>query len=143
MRDVLGVSAEALAEPEFDLLAFIGVTEDQARAAENHVHARRGLAACPALPDEARSVFASAGEMTTDDRLAMIAALDAVSCAPCLTALSAPAGAPPAQIEALYLAAARLGVRALRIAAPLAGAESCGGEVKRLDLGGRSAGRGG
>ena len=123
VRDVLGASADALAGPDFDLLAFMGVTEDQVRAAENHVHARSGLAACPALPEEARAVFASAETITTEDRLAMIAALDSVSCAPSLTALPAPAGASPAEIETLYLAAGRLGVRALRIAAPAAGAE--------------------
>ena len=123
VRDVLGVSAEALAESDFDLLAFMGVAEDQIRAAAAHIQARRSLAACPALPEGARAVFASAEEITTEDRLAMIAALDAVSCAPCLTALPAPSGASPAEIEALYLAAAKLGVRALRIAAPAAGAE--------------------
>ena len=123
VRDVLGVSAEALSEPDFDLLAFIGVDSDQAREAEAHIQARRGLAACPAMPEEARAVFTSAEEVPAEDRLAMAAALDAVSCAPLLTALPAPAGASPGEIEALYLAAGRLGLRALRIAAPVAGAE--------------------
>jgi ribonucleoside-diphosphate reductase alpha chain len=119
VRDVLGVSAEALAGPGFDLLAFMGLDDAQVGAAEEHLQARRSFAACPALPEDARAVFAAAAEVSTEDRLAMIAALDAVACAPCLSPLAPPAGAAPSGIEALLQAARERGVRALRIAAPL------------------------
>ena len=118
VRDVLGVTAEALAAPGFDLLAAMGLGDDQVAAAAAHIGAQRSLAACPALPPEARAVFLAADEIPAADRLAMIAALDAVSCAPCLSALPAPAGASPGDVEGLFRAAAELGVRALRIAAP-------------------------
>ena len=119
VRDVLGVSAEALADPDFDLLAFMGFDETQIAAAEAHFGARRGLAACLVLPPEARDVLRSAEETLIEDRLAMIGALDAVSCAPCLTALPSPTGASPSEIEAIYRSAASHGVRALRVAAPV------------------------
>ncbi len=119
VRDVLGVTAEALSEPGFDLLTVMGFGDDQVAAAAAYIGTQRSLAACPALPEEARAVFLAADEIPTDDRLAMIAALDAVSCAPSLAALPAPAGAGPVEVEALFRAAAQLGVRALRIAVPL------------------------
>ena len=118
VRDVLGASAEALAAPDFDLLAFMGFGEDQVAAAQAHVAARRSLSACPALPPEARAALLTAEEIGAADRLAMIGALDAASCAPCLTALVPPVGSTPAGIEALYRAAAVHGVQALRVAAP-------------------------
>ena len=118
VRDVLGVSAEALAEPGFELLAFLNLDADQVRAAEAHVAALRRLSACPALPPEAGAVLRAAGEIPASERLAMIAALDAVSCAPWLTAFASPAGADLPDIEALYRTAGGLGVRALRVAAP-------------------------
>ena len=121
VRDVLGVSAEALTEPGFDLVAFMGLTEEQVREAEGHVQARRSFAACPALPEDARAVFVAADEIPTEDRLAMIAAMEAAAAAPCLTPLAPRAGADPAEIESLYLAAQSLGVGALRIAAPAPG----------------------
>jgi ribonucleoside-diphosphate reductase alpha chain len=118
VRDVLGVTAEALADPDFDLLAFMGLDEAQVRAAGQHLDAQRSFAACPALPEHARPVFAAAAEIESSDRLAMIAALDAVACAPCLSALAPSVGADPAAVEALYAEAMALGVRALRVAAP-------------------------
>ena len=118
VRDVLGVSAEALTDPDFDLLAFMGFGEAQIAAAEAHLTERRGLSAWPALPPEARAVLLAGDEIGIEDRLAMIAALDAVSCAPCLAALPSPPGAMPADIEALYRSAAAHGARALRVAAP-------------------------
>ena len=118
VRDVLGVTAEALAASDFELLAFLNLDAEQVRAAEAHVAAQRRLSACPALPEEARAVLLSASEIPAEDRLAMIADLDAVSCAPNLSALPAPAGASPADIEALYRAAWAQGIRALRVGAP-------------------------
>ena len=118
VRDVMGVSAETLAEPDFELLAFLNLDADQVRAAEAHVAALRRLSACPALAPEAGPVLRAADEIPVSERLAMIAALDAVSCAPCLTALPSPAGADLADIAGLYRTAGGLGVRALRIAAP-------------------------
>ena len=118
VRDVLGVSAETLADPDFELLAFLNLDADQIRAAEAHVAGLRRLSACPALSPEAGAVLRAADEIRVSERLAMIAALDAVSCAPCLTALPSPAGADLADIAGLYRTAGGLGVRALRIAAP-------------------------
>ena len=120
VRDVLGVSADALADPDFDLLAFLNLDADQVRAAEVHVEARRRLSACASLPLQAAAVLRARDEIPTEERLAMIAALDAVSCAPNLSPLPSPAGASPADIEALYRAGGSLGVRALRLCAPQA-----------------------
>jgi ribonucleoside-diphosphate reductase alpha chain len=118
VRDVLGVSADALDDPDFDLLAFMALGEAEIAAAETHLAARRGLSTCPALPDAAREVLKTASEIPPEDRLAMMGALDAVSCAPCVTALPPPAGATPGDIEALYRAAASHGVRGLRVGSP-------------------------
>ena len=123
VRDVLGVSPEALADPGFDLLSFIGLDAGQVRAAQEHLEQTRSFAACPVLPEAARDVFLPAEAIAAEDRLGMLAALDAVACAPCLTRFAPPAGATPAEIEALCLAGARLGVRALWLAAPLAVSE--------------------
>ena len=118
VRDVLGVSAEALADAEFDLLAFLNLDAEQVRAAELHVAARRRLSACSSLPPEAAAVLRGADEILTEERLAMIAALDSVSCAPHLSPLPTPAGSSPGDIAGLYRTGGSLGVRALRLAAP-------------------------
>ncbi len=118
VRDVLGVPVEAFAEPGFDLLAFLNLDADQVRAAEAHVEVQRRLSAMPELPLEAQLVLRTAEEIPTAERLGMVAALDAVSCAPCLSAIPSPAGASPEAVEALYRTARTLGIRGLRIAAP-------------------------
>ncbi len=118
VRDVLGASAEQLADPGFDVLAFAGFGDAEVAAAAVHIAARRSLDACSALPETARAVFTAADQIGLDDRLDMIAALDAAACAPNLSALPSPAGASPSDIQALMLAAAGLGVRALHLAAP-------------------------
>ena len=121
VRDVLGASAETIAGPDFNLLAFMGFGETQVSQAEAHLCARRALSTCAALPAEARAVLMAAEEIGTEERLAMIAALDAVSCAPCLSALPSPPGSTAAEIETLYRAALAQGVRAFRVAAPAEG----------------------
>jgi ribonucleoside-diphosphate reductase alpha chain len=106
LRDVLGVSAEALADPAFDLLRELGFSAEALALAQAY-----------ALGDGDLSAFgpAFAVSPTLDQRLAMTAAAEAFSCAPSLAAIPLPATADPAQAARVQSAAARAGLRAIRL----------------------------
>ncbi len=73
LSDVLGVPAEALADPDFDTLAFAGFSETEIDAAERHALGARRLSDCEAPRAELRALFAAieapdAGRPPGDDR---------------------------------------------------------------------------
>ncbi|MBO9557622.1 MAG: ribonucleotide reductase [Caulobacter sp.] len=123
LSDVLGVPAEALADPDFDTLAFAGFSPTEIETAERHALGARRLSDCEALEGELRALFAALEAPVLADRLAMIAAVETFTCLPVPAVLDAPFDARPADAARLQAAAARAGVRALRLnrAAPPAG----------------------
>ncbi len=118
LRDVLGASAEQLADPGFDVLALAGFGPDEIASAQIHLRAGASLAAWTALPAAQRAVFAGADEIAASDRLAMAAALEAAAGAPSLLAVPLAEGAGPEAAAAVLAEAARLGARAVRLLPP-------------------------
>ena len=115
LSDVLGVPAEALADPKFDTLAFAGFSEAEIEAAERHALGARRLSDCEALEGELRALFAAIEAPVLADRLAMIAAVETFTCLAVPAVLDVPFDARPADAARLQAAAARAGVRALRL----------------------------
>jgi ribonucleoside-diphosphate reductase alpha chain len=114
-QDVLGAPAEALADPAFDLLAFAGFTTDEIAAAEAHALGHGTLQGWAALSPEQQAVFASRFELGVPPVLAMTAAIEQMVEAPSLAPLHLAWDETPAAAARLQAAAARAGVRALRL----------------------------
>ena len=114
-QDVLGVPSEALLDPAFDLLAFAGFSPAEIAAAEAHACGHGTLAGWDALTPEQQAVFASRGELGVQPLLAMTAALERVVEAPALAALPLAHDDTPASASRLQAAAARAGLRAVRL----------------------------
>jgi len=123
LSDVLGVPADALADPNFDTLAFAGFSEAEIEAAERHALGARRLSDCEALEGELCALFAAVEAPVLADRLAMQAAVETFTCLASPAVLDLPFDARPADAARLQAAAARAGVRALRLnrATPPAG----------------------
>ena len=123
LSDVLGAPADALADPRFDTLAFAGFSETEIEAAERHALGARRLSDCEGLEGELRALFAAVEAPVLADRLAMIEAVETFTCLAAPAVLDLPFDARPADAARLQAAAARAGVRALRLnrAAPPAG----------------------
>ncbi|WP_165187340.1 ribonucleotide reductase [Caulobacter soli] len=123
LSDVLGVPADALANPEFDTLAFAGFSETEIETAERHALGARRLSDCEGLEGELRALFAAVETPVLADRLAMIEAVETFTCLAAPAVLDLPFDARPADAARLQAAAARAGVRALRLnrAAPPVG----------------------
>ena len=123
LSDVLGAPAEALADPDFDTLAFAGFSTTEIDAAERHALGARRLSDCGGLEGELRALFAAAEAPVLADRMAMIAAVETFTCLAVPAVLDLPFDARPADAARLQAAAARAGVRALRLSrtAPPAG----------------------
>ncbi|MGR4865122.1 TSCPD domain-containing protein [Caulobacter sp. LARHSG274] len=115
LSDVLGVPTEALADPNFDTLAFAGFSPVEIEAAERHALGARRLADCEALDADVRALFAAIEAPVLADRLAMIAAVETFTCLAAPAVLDLPFDARPADAARLQAAAARAGVRALRL----------------------------
>jgi ribonucleoside-diphosphate reductase alpha chain len=117
VQDVLGVPADQLTAPDFDLLGFIGHSPADIAKAEAHVRERLTVAACPALTPEARAALLPGAEVPLQARLVMAAALEAFACAPSLAPLPLAPGAAPADVLEIYEIAARAGAGAVRVSA--------------------------
>jgi ribonucleoside-diphosphate reductase alpha chain len=115
VRDVLGASEEALTEAGFDTLAAAGFAAGEIEAAARFVMGAGELSTAPFIAETARAVFLSEGEIDDDARLGMTVATGAFTCAPTPAVLSLPFTASPARAAERQSAAARAGVRALRI----------------------------
>lgn len=115
LRDVLGASAEDVARRDFDTLAFADFTEDEIEAAERYALGAGRLGDCPALNPELREAFQSIEAPTLADRLAMLTAVEAFACLPTTVPLPIAFDARPADAVRAQAAAARAGVRALRL----------------------------
>ncbi len=117
LRDVLGVTAEQLAEPQFDLLALMGFTAADAAAAEAHALGHDSLADAEFLLPAARAVFRSAGDLGQAPRQAMRAALEAALTVPAVAEVELEWRSTPADALAA-LATSSGAVRVRRATAP-------------------------
>ncbi|PHY13365.1 ribonucleotide reductase [Caulobacter sp. B11] len=115
LRDVLGAPAQALLQPDFDTLAFAGFSPEEIRAAEQHALGAGGLADCQDLTAEIRAVFQSVEAPMLADQMAMIAAVETFACLPVPVVLPVAFDARPVDAVRLQAAAARTGIRALRL----------------------------
>ncbi len=114
LRDVLGVSAEALEAPDFDLLTFLGLTPEGIAEARRHIEGRGDLETAEFAD---AGVFTPGAAIAPDSRLAMAAAIQPFLCAPETVVLSPPFGAAPeVSVAALRDAAATAGVSIVRLA---------------------------
>ncbi|MDG2522333.1 ribonucleotide reductase [Caulobacter segnis] len=113
--DVLGADGDAVMDPDFDTLAFAGFTPEQIAAAEAHALGARRLSDAPFLGEKAQSVFSEPAEIALPARLAMTAAVEAFACTPAAFVLELDFADTPTEAARLQAAAARAGVRALRL----------------------------
>ncbi|MBS0363756.1 MAG: ribonucleotide reductase [Proteobacteria bacterium] len=97
LRDVLGISADQLADPQFDLLATMGFTAADVAAAEAYALGGDSLVEAEFLTPAARDVFRSAYALGEAPRRAMAQALDLALTAPAVTEVELPWNATPAQ----------------------------------------------
>ncbi len=115
LRDVLGASAEDVARRDFDTLAFADFSPTEIATAERHALGAGTLGDCDALNPELREAFRSVEAPAFGDRLAMIAAVEAFACLPAPVTIPIAFDARPADAVRAQAAAARAGVRALRL----------------------------
>ncbi|MDP1631996.1 MAG: ribonucleotide reductase [Caulobacter sp.] len=108
--DVLGAPADALLDPAFDTLAFVGFSREQVGVAEVHVLGRGELSDASGLGLEQRAPFAPP---SVADHLAMTAVVEAVADSPALTRLTLAFDAPPSTALALQSEAMAAGVGAV------------------------------
>ena len=113
VHDVLGASHEALADPDLDVLALAGFTP--AEIAEAEAFVLGGPLAPEDLTLEARTLLSPADQIGLQPRLAMAAAAEAFTCAPDLSPLRLGWADEPAAAARLQAAAARAGLRAVRL----------------------------
>jgi len=120
VRDVLGAPAEALADPDLDVLALAGFTPDEIDDAQRHILGAPDLAASD-LPAEVKALLAGAGEIAPEARIAMSTACEVFTCAPALTAIELDWRTDAAAVRDLIATAAQTGARTVwlrRAAAP-------------------------
>ena len=115
LRDVLGASAEDVARRDFDTLAFADFSEAEIAAAERHALGAGRLGDCEALNPELREAFQSVEAPAFADRLAMLVAVEGFACLPTAVSLPIAFDARPIDAVRAQAAAARAGVRALRL----------------------------
>jgi ribonucleoside-diphosphate reductase alpha chain len=110
VRDVLGASAEALADEGLDVLALAGFSAAEIDEADRHVFGAPDLAASE-LPAAAKSLLAGASELAPSARLAMQAACEAFTSAPAVSPIPLDWSIQPDEVAALIADAAGLGAR--------------------------------
>jgi ribonucleoside-diphosphate reductase alpha chain len=115
LRDVLGASAEDVARRDFDTLAFADFSATEIAVAERHALGAGRLGDCDALNPELREAFQSVEAPTFADRLAMLAAVESFACRPSPVTIPVAFDSRPADAVRAQAAAARAGIRALRL----------------------------
>ncbi|HYE42921.1 MAG TPA: hypothetical protein VEA15_05950 [Caulobacteraceae bacterium] len=113
LRDILGVSLEALESGAFDTLAHLGFLPADVAAARAWVEGSRSLVDWPGLPASAAALLATPDQ---DARFAMTAALEAFCSAPASAPVALPWDATGPDTVRLQSAAAAAGLRAVRLA---------------------------
>jgi ribonucleoside-diphosphate reductase alpha chain len=119
IRDVLGASAEQLADPRFDALALMGFTAAEVAAAAAYALGGDSLADAGFLSPAARGVFRTARALGEAPRQAMLLALEPALTVPAVAERELPWEATPAAVlDELFRACGAIRVRR---AAPPAG----------------------
>ena len=115
LRDVLGASAEDVARRDFDTLAFADFSPTEIATAERHALGAGTLGDCDALNPELREAFRSIEAPAFAERLAMLAAVEGFACLPSPVTVPVAFDSRPADAVRAQAAAARAGIRALRL----------------------------
>ena len=113
--DVLGASSEALADPALDVLALAGFAPEQIDRAQAFACGAGSLTGLDILSPEQKAPFLSAEEVGAPALLAMIAAVEPFSGAPNQIGLPLAWTDTPSDAARLQAAAARAGLRAVRL----------------------------
>ncbi|WP_293375285.1 ribonucleotide reductase [Phenylobacterium sp.] len=116
LRDVMGLTADQLADPRFDLLALMGFSTADVAAAEAHALGGDSLAEAAFLTPAARDIFRDAQALGEAPRRAMTQALDPTLIVPTVAELDLAWNATPAQ--ALDALSEAVGAVRLRRASP-------------------------
>jgi ribonucleoside-diphosphate reductase alpha chain len=117
LRDVMGASAEQLADPRFDALALMGFSAADVAAAEAHALGADDLAQAEFLTPIARDIFRTAETLGEAPRWAMAQALEPALAVPPVAEVEVAWTATPSEVlEALNEAQGAIRVR--RAAAP-------------------------
>jgi ribonucleoside-diphosphate reductase alpha chain len=114
VADVLGADAEALAEPGLDVLRLAGFAADEVAAAEAFALGAPCLSGA-ALPETLKAVLTPGGDIGMAARLAMAAAVEAVTLAPASLTLALPFEADVAAAADALAAAAAAGLRSVKL----------------------------
>ncbi|MFZ5718392.1 MAG: ribonucleotide reductase [Pseudomonadota bacterium] len=117
LRDVLGATADQIADPTLDVLALAGFSAEDVAMAEAHVLGRDSLAGAAFLTDDQRAVLRTRDEVPIAARAAMLSALGQVLDVPAVLEIDLPWEATLQDVEAA-LHAAPLATRIRRAAAP-------------------------
>src|SRR6185312_9973132 len=113
VRDVLGADAEALDDPQLDVLALAGFSADEIEAAERY--ALGGALAASDLPAAAKALLAGGAEIAAPARLAMARACEALAGAPAIGVVEIDWTTGAAEVAALIAETARAGGRAIAL----------------------------
>ncbi|HLY80405.1 MAG TPA: ribonucleotide reductase, partial [Caulobacteraceae bacterium] len=114
VADVLGASDDDLRSPLFDTLAHAGFCDDDIAAADAFAMGRIAPTTAGVPPDLA-SALLGAGDVSVAARVAMIRAVEAVTCAPAVATLDLPFDATPDDALVLIAEVAATGVRAIKL----------------------------
>ena len=117
LRDVLGATAEQLADPQFDAVALMGFTPADVAVAEAYALGDDSLANAAFLSPAARLAFRSDEELGSEPRVTMLEALAPALAAPPVAELELAWNAPIGELMA-RLTTARLAVRLRRADPP-------------------------
>ncbi len=117
LRDVMGASAEQLADPQFDALALMGFTTADVAAAEAHALGADSLAQAEFLTPIARDIFRTREALGEAPRRAMVQALEHALAVPPVTEIEIAWTASPVDVLGV-LNQAKGAVRVRRAAAP-------------------------
>ena len=118
LRDILGVSQEALGDQGFDTLAQMGFDASAIASAQAHACGHKSLEVWADLPSDAKALFADyqgSDPAAIAARMAMTVAAEAFSCAPSLMSLTLGFYDEPALATRLQAAGARAGLRAIQL----------------------------
>jgi len=113
LRDVMGVSAEALDAADFDSLTFAGFDEDQISEAAHYILGNPDIARASGLSPALLSILDTAPSLAA--RLAMHGAIEDVCDSPAVMSLVLPFTALAPEAALVQATALAAGVRALRI----------------------------
>jgi len=115
VRDVLGVSEQAVIAAGFDTLRAAGFTEAEVRTAETWVFGSGRLSDAPGLAEDTRAVFRGASQIAPRSRLAMTVAMERFIDAPLPFAIELAFDDDLTTAAERQTEAARAGVRAIGI----------------------------